>query len=226
MTKRHRRHSTAKKREIVEAYFNGESMRALSQKYDVCRTLIPIWIDRALLRSGRLETRIDIPLPDVDALVAILRHHLKDDVQSVIESVTSMEYGHAERRKAGPATQMSADAAGLQDAAGGHDAVGHRDAAANAVLESDQCHCDSHGQRDPRSLDPCDPPDPDGHDRDCQSRRSSSDDAGDIPADPDRHEWKAGILEPHRQPATTTIDRAELRRSACPPAGGATHGEV
>lgn len=46
MTKRHRRHSTARKREIVEAYFNGESMRALSQKYDVCRTLIPIWIEK------------------------------------------------------------------------------------------------------------------------------------------------------------------------------------
>ncbi|MEO4045079.1 helix-turn-helix domain-containing protein [Hoeflea sp. CAU 1731] len=46
MTKRHRRPSTARKREIVEAYFNGASMRALSQKYGVCRTLIPIWIDK------------------------------------------------------------------------------------------------------------------------------------------------------------------------------------
>jgi len=34
MTKRHRRHSTASKREIVEAYFNSESMRAPSHKYD------------------------------------------------------------------------------------------------------------------------------------------------------------------------------------------------
>ena len=46
----------------------------------------PEAIDRALLRSGRLETRIDIPLPDVDALVAILRHHLKEDVAAVVES--------------------------------------------------------------------------------------------------------------------------------------------
>ena len=46
MTRNHRRHSTAKKREVVEAYFKGESMRALSQKHDVCRTLIPIWIDK------------------------------------------------------------------------------------------------------------------------------------------------------------------------------------
>jgi transposase-like protein len=29
MTKKHRRHSTSKKREVVEAYFNGKSMRAL-----------------------------------------------------------------------------------------------------------------------------------------------------------------------------------------------------
>ncbi|MFC0201420.1 transposase [Paracoccus rhizosphaerae] len=46
MTKKHRRHSTSKKREVVEAYFNGESMRALSQRHDICRTLIPIWIDK------------------------------------------------------------------------------------------------------------------------------------------------------------------------------------
>jgi len=46
MTKKHRRHSTSKKREVVEAYFNGASMRALSQKHDICRTLIPIWIDK------------------------------------------------------------------------------------------------------------------------------------------------------------------------------------
>lgn len=46
MIKKHRRHSTSKKREVVEVYFNGESMRALSQKHDICRTLIPIWIDK------------------------------------------------------------------------------------------------------------------------------------------------------------------------------------
>ncbi len=36
----------AVQREIVEVYFNGDLMRALSQKYDVCRTLIPIWIEK------------------------------------------------------------------------------------------------------------------------------------------------------------------------------------
>ncbi|MDE3783408.1 AAA family ATPase [Sinorhizobium meliloti] len=38
----------------------------------------PSVIDRALLRPGRLETLIEIPLPDAAARVAILRHHLRD----------------------------------------------------------------------------------------------------------------------------------------------------
>ncbi len=41
-------------------------------------------IDGALLRSGRLETRIDIPLPDARALAGILEHHLGADVATVI----------------------------------------------------------------------------------------------------------------------------------------------
>ena len=54
----------------------------------------PEAIDSALLRSGRLETRIDIPLPDVDALVGILRHHLGDDAEGLEATV---EAGAAER---------------------------------------------------------------------------------------------------------------------------------
>ena len=41
-------------------------------------------IDAALLRSGRLETRIDIPLPDTAALAGILEHHLGSDLAKVI----------------------------------------------------------------------------------------------------------------------------------------------
>ncbi|MGD9811198.1 MAG: ATP-binding protein [Sphingobium sp.] len=48
----------------------------------------PAAIDPALLRSGRLETRIDIPIPDVDALVGILRHHLGGEAESVLASAT------------------------------------------------------------------------------------------------------------------------------------------
>lgn len=72
MTKKHRRHSTAKKREVVEAYFKGESMRALSQKHDICRTLIPIWIDkyeRGEFDDDALEEEL---LPEYEARIAAL----------------------------------------------------------------------------------------------------------------------------------------------------------
>lgn len=41
-------------------------------------------IDPAIRRSGRLETHIEIPLPDVDALVGILAHHLGADLADLI----------------------------------------------------------------------------------------------------------------------------------------------
>ncbi len=41
-------------------------------------------IDAALLRSGRLETRIDVPLPGTAALAGILEHHLGSDLAKVI----------------------------------------------------------------------------------------------------------------------------------------------
>lgn len=41
----------------------------------------PELLDRALVRSGRLETHIEIPLPDKQSLSGILRHHLKPHLQ-------------------------------------------------------------------------------------------------------------------------------------------------
>lgn len=49
----------------------------------VAATNRPEAIDPALLRPGRLDRIIDIGLPDADALVGILRHHLGDDLQDV-----------------------------------------------------------------------------------------------------------------------------------------------
>ena len=46
MTKRHRRHSTAKKRQVVEEYLAGEALHAVSKRHDVCRNLIRIWIEK------------------------------------------------------------------------------------------------------------------------------------------------------------------------------------
>lgn len=58
-------------------------------------------IDSALLRSGRLENRIDIPLPDVDALVGILRHHLGDDAEGLEATVESEAAEHGAGLKPG-----------------------------------------------------------------------------------------------------------------------------
>lgn len=86
-----RRHDRAEH----DDYWNAVVNRALELMDGAVRTegviLVgatnhPSAIDPALLRSGRLETRIDIPMPDVDALVGILQHHLGSDVESVVGS--------------------------------------------------------------------------------------------------------------------------------------------
>ncbi|MDF0660830.1 MULTISPECIES: ATP-binding protein [unclassified Rhizobium] len=46
-------------------------------------------IDEAIKRSGRLETHIEIPKPDVPTLADILAHHLGDDVSSLIREPAS-----------------------------------------------------------------------------------------------------------------------------------------
>lgn len=44
----------------------------------------PDHIDEALKRSGRLETHIEIPKPDVPTLAEILAHHLGDEVTALV----------------------------------------------------------------------------------------------------------------------------------------------
>jgi SpoVK/Ycf46/Vps4 family AAA+-type ATPase len=45
-------------------------------------TNLPDKIDKAILRPGRLGKHVKIPLPDLDARIGILRHHLRDDAAS------------------------------------------------------------------------------------------------------------------------------------------------
>jgi cell division protease FtsH len=49
-------------------------------------TNLPEKIDPALLRSGRLETHVHIPLPDLETLTGILTHHLGNDLPAVLAS--------------------------------------------------------------------------------------------------------------------------------------------
>lgn len=49
-------------------------------------TNLPEKIDPALLRSGRLETHVHIPLPDLETLTGILTHHLGNDLSGVLAS--------------------------------------------------------------------------------------------------------------------------------------------
>ena len=72
MTRRHRRHSTARKREVVahhEVCLKGESMRALSQKHDVCRRLTPIWIDKFERGEFDDDALEEEPLPEYEVRV-------------------------------------------------------------------------------------------------------------------------------------------------------------
>lgn len=52
----------------------------------VAATNLPDRIDPALLRSGRLEKHVAIPLPDIATLTGILAHHLGNDLSGVVAS--------------------------------------------------------------------------------------------------------------------------------------------
>ncbi|NMG37873.1 AAA family ATPase [Chelativorans sp. ZYF759] len=88
----------------------------------------PEVIDPALLRSGRLETHIRIPPPDIDALAGILRHHLANDFASVIATRPPDAQRSAVRNGFPPASATDRPAALPSD---NHDNV-HRDATGDA----------------------------------------------------------------------------------------------
>ncbi len=152
----------------------------------------PEVIDKALLRSGRLETRIDIPLPNVDALVAILRHHLKDDLAAVVESAPRQREDRPAAGGSGsPLADVAADPVPVE-------APLRVQFPATAV------------QTIPRPGNLGDPPDQD-----------SSVKTDPAPLDHAQRERCAPILEPRHPPATAATDRAEVRSSMRPTTGGA-----
>ena len=56
-------------------------------------------LDPALLRSGRLERHVRIGLPDTEALVGILAHHLGEDLHRLLEEEDPSPEGHGRRDK-------------------------------------------------------------------------------------------------------------------------------
>jgi hypothetical protein len=57
----------------------------------------PEQIDDAIKRSGRLETHIEIPMPDVATLAEIFAHHLGDDVAALVSEAGSKSTDAGER---------------------------------------------------------------------------------------------------------------------------------
>jgi hypothetical protein len=95
----------------------------------------PGMIDPALLRSGRLETHIRIPAPDVDALVGILRHHLGPDVAGLIATkpTAALEaLPELDRRPSGGAPATAAAHTSARAGADEHRDVPHDDRSLDA----------------------------------------------------------------------------------------------
>lgn len=55
--RRHRRHSTAFKRQVVEEYLAGATLNALSKEHDICRHLIRVWIEK--YETGAFDEEIE-----------------------------------------------------------------------------------------------------------------------------------------------------------------------
>lgn len=72
MTRRHRGHSVALKRMIVEACLDGEPLMALSKKFDIRRHLIRSWVEKYELGEFDDEhVRTDL-VPEYEARIAAL----------------------------------------------------------------------------------------------------------------------------------------------------------
>jgi ATP-dependent Zn protease len=70
-------------REVINAFLEClDGVEGREGVVVVGATNLPDKIDKAILRPGRLGKHVKIPLPDLDARVGILRHHLRNDLPS------------------------------------------------------------------------------------------------------------------------------------------------
>ncbi|WGF90322.1 transposase [Marinivivus vitaminiproducens] len=70
--RRHRRHSIAFKRQVVEEYHAGASLYGLARAYDVCRNLIQVWLET--YEAGEVDEEVDAAnmLHEYEARIAAL----------------------------------------------------------------------------------------------------------------------------------------------------------
>ena len=55
--RRHRRHGIEFKREVAQAYLDGQSLYGLAKQHDVCRNLIRLWIKK--YEAGEFDVEVE-----------------------------------------------------------------------------------------------------------------------------------------------------------------------
>jgi len=70
--RRHRRHSTAFKRQVVEEYLAGAALETLCRTYDVCRNLVRTWIEKYEAGEFDAEKEAADTLHEYEAKIAAL----------------------------------------------------------------------------------------------------------------------------------------------------------
>ena len=71
---KHRTHSIAFKRQIVQEYLAGETLHGLARRHDLSRTLIRIWVDKYEARIAALERLVGKQALELEFLKGALKH--------------------------------------------------------------------------------------------------------------------------------------------------------
>lgn len=75
------RHTSNYRRQVITTFLAELDVLAREEGVIIVGTCNnPEDMDPAVLRAGRMDVKIRMPLPDADSIVAILRHHLNEDI--------------------------------------------------------------------------------------------------------------------------------------------------